>query len=154
LAEQDRSRWDAARIDEGVSIVTSTLGRGPVGPYQLQAAIAAVHDEAPSTEKTDWPQILALYEVLERASPGPMVTLNRAVALAMVQGPQAGLELLTELGRDDRMARHHRLESVRAHLLELAGDREAARESFRRAAGMTASLPEQHYLALRAARLE
>ena len=154
LAEQDRDRWDAAKIEEGVAIVTATLGTAPVGPYQLQAAITAVHDEAPSTEKTDWPQILALYEVLERVSPGPVVTLNRAVALAMVHGPRAGLELLGELDKDERMAQNHRLESVRAHLLELAGDPDAARQSFRRAAGMTASLPEQHYLASRAARLE
>jgi RNA polymerase sigma factor (sigma-70 family) len=154
LAEQDRGLWDAARIGEGVAIVTGTLGTTPIGPYQLQAAIAAVHDEAASTEKTDWPQILALYEVLERVSPGPIVTLNRAVALSMVHGPRAGLELLDKLAGDDRMAQNHRLESVRAHLLELAGEPDAARESFRRAAGMTASLPEQHYLALRAARLE
>lgn len=154
LTEQDRARWDSARIEEGVAIVTATLGSAPIGPYQLQAAIAAVHDEAPSAEKTDWPQILALYEMLEQVSPGPVVTLNRAVAVAMVHGPRAGLELLDELAKDYRMAHNHRLESVRAHLLELAGDPDAARESFRRAAGMTASLPEQHYLALRAARLE
>ena len=154
LAEQDRTRWDAGRIAEGVAIITATLGTAPVGPYQLQAAIAAVHDEAPSTEKTDWPQILALYEVLERAWPGPVVTLNRAVAVAMVHGPRAGLELLQVLAQDERMAQNHRLESVRAHLLELAGDRTSARAAFRRAAGLTASLPEQHYLALRADRLE
>jgi RNA polymerase sigma factor (sigma-70 family) len=154
LAEQDRTRWDAGQIGEGVAIITATLGRAPAGPYQLQAAIAAVHDEAPSTGKTDWPQILALYQVLEQVSPGPVVTLNRAVAVAMVHGPRAGLELLATLAEDERMERHHRLESVRAHLLELAGDREAARAAFRRAAGMTASLPEQHYLALRADRLE
>ena len=153
LAEQDRTRWDAARIAEGVAIVSGTLGTAPIGPYQVQAAIAAVHDEAPSTEKTDWKQVLELYQVLERVSPGPVVTLNRAVAVAMVHGPRAGLELLGELDRDERMTQNHRLESVRAHLLELAGDPGAARESFRRAAAMTASLPEQHYLSLRAARL-
>jgi predicted RNA polymerase sigma factor len=153
LDEQDRGLWDQDLIGEAVTIVTGVLGRGPIGPYQLQAAIAAVHDEAPSTAATDWPQILALYEVLERVSPGPVVTLNRAVAVAMVDGPRAGLELLEELGRDERMVTHHRLESVRAHLLELAGDREAARASFRRAADLTATRPEQDYLTRRAARL-
>src|SRR5205807_7034972 len=128
-------------------------GQVPIGPYQLQAAIAAVHDEAPSGDATDWPQILALYEVLERVSPGPVVTLNRAVALAMVYGPKAGLALLGTLDADERMAHTHRLESVRAHLLERAGDTVAARESYLRAARMTASVPEQRYLALRAARL-
>jgi predicted RNA polymerase sigma factor len=120
----------------------------------MQAAIAAVHDEAPSASETDWPQILALYDVLERVSPGPVVTLNRAVALAMVQGPRAGLALLGTLDEDQRMTRNHRLESVRAHLLELAGDLTAARESYQRAAGMSTSVPEQRYLALRAARLD
>jgi predicted RNA polymerase sigma factor len=153
LAEQRRERWNAAQIEEGVALITRTLGRGPVGPYQLQAAIAAVHDEAPSAEETDWPQILALYEVLERVSPGPVVTLNRAVAVAMVHGPRAGLALLATLEADDRMTRSHRLDAVRAHLLELAGEPAAARESYRRAAKMTASIPEQRYLALRAARL-
>jgi len=153
LGEQRRDLWDAARIEEGVALVTRTLGTGPIGPYQLQAAIAAVHDEAPSAEETDWPQILALYEVLEQVSPGPVVTLNRAVAVAMVDGPRAGLALLGTLDADDRMTQSHRLEAVRGHLLELAGDVVAARESYRRAARMTASVPEQRYLALRAARL-
>jgi predicted RNA polymerase sigma factor len=153
LAEQRRDRWDAAQIEEGVALLNRTLGTSPVGPYQLQAAIAAVHDEAPSAEETDWPQILALYEVLEQVSPGPVVTLNRAVALAMVDGPRAGLALLGTLDADERMAQSHRLEAVRAHLLELAGDLDAAREAYRKAARMTASLPEQRYLALRAARL-
>jgi predicted RNA polymerase sigma factor len=112
-----------------------------------------VHDEAASAEETDWPQILALYEVLERVSPGPVVTLNRAVAVAMVDGPRAGLALLGTLDSDDRMTRNHRVQAVRAHLLELAGDPAAARDSYLRAARMTASLPEQRYLALRAARL-
>ncbi|MDQ6722134.1 MAG: RNA polymerase sigma factor, partial [Candidatus Dormibacteraeota bacterium] len=125
----------------------------PVGPYQMQAAIAAVHDEAPSAKETDWPQILALYEVLERVSPGPVVTLNRAVAVAMVNGPRAGLALLGTLDNDHRMAYNHRLEAVRGHLLELAGEPVAARESYLRAVRMTASLPEQRHLALRAARL-
>jgi RNA polymerase sigma factor (sigma-70 family) len=153
LAEQKRELWNAEQIAEGIEIVSSTLGAGRIGPYQLQAAIAAVHDEAPTAEETDWPQILALYEVLEALSPGPVVTLNRAVALAMVEGPPAGLALLGTLDADERMKRNHRLESVRGHLLELAGDTAAARDSYQRAARMTASVPEQHYLALRAARL-
>ncbi|HEU4355241.1 MAG TPA: DUF6596 domain-containing protein [Actinomycetota bacterium] len=153
LADQRRELWDRAQIDEGLTIVTRTLGAGPVGPYQLQAAIAAVHDEAPSAEATDWPQILALYDVLERISPGPMVTLNRAVALAMVDGPRAGLALLGTLDEDERMEQTHRLDAVRAHLLERAGDLPAAREAYLRAARRTASLPEQRYLSLRATRL-
>jgi len=154
LAEQRRDLWSATKIEEGVALISRTLGTAPIGPYQLQAAIAAVHDEAPSAEQTDWPQILALYEVLEQVSPGPVVTLNRAVAVAMVHGPRAGLALLGTLDTDDRMAHTHRLEAVRGHLLEVAGDAVAARESYRRAARMTASLPEQRYLALRAARLD
>jgi predicted RNA polymerase sigma factor len=154
LADQDRELWDRELIEEGVSIVTGTLGTAPIGPYQVQAAIAAVHDEAPSTETTDWAQILALYETLERISPGPVVTLNRAVAVAMVRGPRAGLELLGELDQDERMTQNHRLASVRAHLLELAGDPAGARASFRRAAQLTASLPEQQYLTRRAAALD
>ena len=153
LAEQDRDLWNADQIDEGVSLITATLGKAPIGPYQLQAAIAAIHDEATSAEETDWQQILALYEVLEQVSPGPVVTLNRAVAVAMVDGPSAGLALLGTLDTDDRMRHTHRLEAVRGHLLELAGDPVAARESYRLAARMTASIPEQRYLALRAARL-
>jgi RNA polymerase sigma factor (sigma-70 family) len=153
LAEQRRDLWNRAQIEEGVTLLTATLGKGTTGPYQVQAAIAAVHDEAASADETDWPQILALYEVLERVSPGPVVTLNRAVAVAMVDGPRAGLALLGTLDGDDRMARNHRLEAVRAHLLELAGNAAAARESYLRAARMTASIPEQRYLALRAARL-
>jgi RNA polymerase sigma factor (sigma-70 family) len=150
LAEQDRSRWDRAAIAEGVALVEDALATKPVGPYQLQAAIAAVHAEAPSAEETDWPQVLALYEVLERVSPGPMVTLNRAVAVAMVRGPQAGLELLDAL---DELAGHYRLDAVRGHLLEMAGDRAAAREAYARAARGTTSLPEQRYLEQRLARL-
>ena len=153
LAEQQRELWNATQIEEGVALVTRALGKTPIGPYQLQAAIAAVHDEAPSAAETDWAQILALYEVLERVSPGPVVTLNRAVAVAMVNGPRAGLALLGTLDADERMAHTHRLEAVRGHLLELAGDTVAARESYQRAARMTASIPEQRYLALRAARL-
>ena len=122
LAEQRRELWNATQIAEGVSLMTGTLGSTPVGPYQLQAAIAAIHDEAPTAEATDWPQILALYEVLERVSPGPVVTLNRAVAVAMVHGPRAGLALLGTIEADDRMTQTHRLDAVRGHLLEMAGD--------------------------------
>jgi RNA polymerase sigma factor (sigma-70 family) len=153
LAEQDRSRWDAGAIAEGVALVTGTLARAPLGPYQLQAAIAAVHDEAARAEDTDWRQILVLYELLERVAPSPVVTLNHAVAVAMVRGPRAGLDLLATLDGDDRLAGHHRLDAVRAHLLELAGDRAAAREHYRAAARATTSLPEQRYLESRAARL-
>jgi RNA polymerase sigma factor (sigma-70 family) len=153
LAEQQRDLWNAAEIEEGIALLSRTLGRLPIGPYQVQAAIAAVHDEAPSAEETDWPQILALYDVLDVVSPGPVVTLNRAVAVAMVDGPRAGLALLGTLDGDERMAHTHRLEAVRAHLLELAGDSVAARESYQRAARMTASVAEQRYLALQAAKL-
>ena len=153
LAEQDRSRWDRRLIEEGVGLISRTLGRGPVGPYQLQAAIAAVHDEAATAADTDWPQILALYDVLTRVSPGPVVTLNRAVAVAMVHGPLAGLAELGTLDGDERIARGHRLDAVRAHLLEMSGDRAGAVAAYRRAAKRAASIPEQHYLALQAARL-
>jgi RNA polymerase sigma factor (sigma-70 family) len=153
LAEQDRSRWDSALVAEGVALITATLGRAAAGPYQLQAAIAAVHDEAATDADTDWPQILALYDVLERVSPGPIVTLNRAVAVARVHGPRAGLAILGTLDGDDRLAQTHRLDAVRGHLLELAGDLPAARECYQRAARRTGSLPEQRYLELRAARL-
>ncbi|WP_344748286.1 RNA polymerase sigma factor [Streptosporangium vulgare] len=153
LAEQDRSLWNGTSIAEGVALVTGALVRAPLGPYQLQAAIAAVHAEAARAEETDWPQILALYRLLERLAPNPMVTLNHAVALAMVEGPGAGLDLLKTLEADDRMAGHHRLHAVRAHLLETAGDREAARAGYREAARRTTSLPEQRYLEGRAARL-
>jgi predicted RNA polymerase sigma factor len=153
LAEQDRARWDTAAIAEGQALLTRTLGAGPVGPYQIQAAIAAVHDEAPQAEQTDWPQILALYDVLAQVAPGPVVTLSRAVAVAMVHGPIAGLALLGTLDADDQMAHTHRLEAVRAHLLEQSGDPHAARDCYLRAARMTASLPEQRYLTRRAALL-
>ncbi|GAA0991758.1 sigma factor-like helix-turn-helix DNA-binding protein [Acrocarpospora macrocephala] len=151
MAEQDRSRWDAGLITEGVRLISDALPRGATGPYQLQAAIAAVHDEAESAETTDWPQIMALYGVLLRISPNPMVALNHAVAVAMVHGPQAGLTLLADL--DDRLADDHRLHAVRAHLLEMAGDRTAARECYLAAARRTMSLPQQRYLHARAARL-
>jgi RNA polymerase sigma factor (sigma-70 family) len=153
LAEQDRELWGAEPIQEGLALVTGALAQAPLGPYQLQAAIAAVHAEAARAEDTDWPQIVALYELLERISPNPMVTLNHAVAVAMVRGPEAALELLGTLERDDRIAGHHRLDAVRAHLLEMAGDLDAARSSYRAAARRTTSLPEQRYLEDRAARL-
>ena len=153
LAEQDRTRWNARCIEEGVALVTDALARTPLGPYQLQAAIAAVHDEAARASDTDWPQILVLYELLERISPNPMVTLNHAVAVAMVKGPQSGLELLGSLDDDRRLAEHHRLDAVRAHLLEMAGDRAAARSSYQRAARRTTSLAERRYLDARANRL-
>jgi RNA polymerase sigma factor (sigma-70 family) len=153
LAEQDRGRWDRESIKEGVALVTEALARAPLGPYQVQAAIAAVHGEAARAEDTDWPQILALYQVLERLAPNPMVTLNHAVAAAMVQGPRAGLDLLAPLEADERLARHHRLHAVRAHLLELAGRSAAARDGYLTAARLTTSLPEQRYLQDRAARL-
>jgi RNA polymerase sigma factor (sigma-70 family) len=153
LAEQDRSKWNQEPIREGIALVTSALQHAAVGPYQLQAAIAAVHAEAPRAEDTDWPQILALYQLLERVSPNPMVTLNHAVAVAMVRGPQEGLELLASLDADHRVAGHHRLDAVRAHLLEMTGDRAAARVSYQRAARRTTSLPERRYLESRAAAL-
>jgi RNA polymerase sigma factor (sigma-70 family) len=153
LAEQRRALWDTAQIEEGVALLTQTLGRSPAGPYQLQAAIAAVHDEAATAEDTDWPQILALYSVLEHVSPGPVVALNRAVAVAMVDGPRAGLAVLDTLQGEASMAHTHRLEAVRGHLLELAGDAAGARASYRRAARMTKSVAEQRYLALQAAKL-
>ncbi|PCC75383.1 RNA polymerase, sigma subunit, ECF family [Nannocystis exedens] len=153
LDEQDRSRWDRAAIAEGVALISATLPRGQVGPYQLQAAISALHDEAPRAEDTDWPQILALYGVLLHMADNPMVRLNHAIATAMVHGPEAGLRLLASLDGDARMAGHHRLEAVRAHLLERAGEVAAAIAGYRRAAGRTASLPERDYLLGRAARL-
>ena len=153
MAEQDRSRWNAGHIAEGVALITGALPKGVPGPYQLQAAIAAIHDEAPSAEATDWPQIEALYELLMRTSDNPVVALNHLVAVAMARGAHAGLELLAKLGADERIAGDHRLHAVRAHLLEMAGDRVAARESYQAAALRTASLPQQRYLHARAARL-
>lgn len=153
LAEQDRSRWDRAAITEGVALVSDALTRTPLGPYQLRAAIAAVHDEAASDADTDWAEILALYEVLMRLVPGPVERLGHAVAVAMVHGPREALALLAALDEDDRLAGHHRLEAVRAHLLEMAGDRAAARAAYAKAAGLTLSLPERRYLQSRAARI-
>ncbi|HEY0480622.1 MAG TPA: DUF6596 domain-containing protein [Kofleriaceae bacterium] len=153
LDEQDRGRWDREAIADGVALLTATLSRGAVGAYQLQAAIAAVHDEAARVEDTDWAQILALYGLLERMTDNPMVSLNRAIAAAMVHGPAAGLALLAELDGDARLAGHHRLDAVRGHLHELAGDRDAAIAHYRAAADRTTSVPEQNYLRMRAARL-
>jgi RNA polymerase sigma factor (sigma-70 family) len=153
LAEQDRGRWDTDAIAEGTALITATLASAPIGPYQLQAAIAAVHDEAARAEDTDWVQILGLYELLRSMAPGPMVTLNRIVALAMVLGPEAGLRQLDEAEPDPALAGHHRVHAVRAHLLDLAGDRQAARLQYQLAARRTLSIPEQRYLESRAARL-
>ena len=153
LAEQDRTLWDADAIAEGVSLITGSLATTPLGPYQVQAAIAAVHDEAARVEDTDWPQILALYGLLDRVAPSPMVTLNRAVAVAMVQGPRAGLDLVDTLTTDGGVSTSHRIDSVRAHLLEMAGDHRAARVGYRNAARRTTSLPERRHLLARAARL-
>jgi RNA polymerase sigma factor (sigma-70 family) len=153
LMQQDRSRWDAQQIAEGIALLSRTLPQGAVGPYQLQAAIAAVHDEAAKAEDTDWPQILALYELLKRMSDNPMVSLNYAIAAAMVNGPTKGLELVDALEADTRLADHHRLDAVRAHLLELAGDHMAAIRHYRAAAGKTGNLPERNYLLTQAARL-
>jgi RNA polymerase sigma factor (sigma-70 family) len=153
LDEQDRTLWDADAIAEGVALLSATLPRGAVGPYQLQAAIAAVHDEASSTDSTDWAEILGLYGLLQRMSDNPMVTLNHAIATAMVHGPAAGLQRLDALARDPRLAGHHRVDAVRAHLLERAGDREGASAHFQRAAERTTSTAERSYLLTRAARL-
>ncbi|MGW4408101.1 RNA polymerase sigma factor [Nonomuraea sp. NPDC004702] len=153
LTEQDRSSWDRRLIEEGVELVSKALATSALGPYQLQAAIAAVHDEAPTAAETDWPQILALYGVLAGLEDNPVVRLNQAVAAAMVHGPRAGLDLLDGLAADDRLAGHHRLAAVRAHLLEMEGDAEGAALAFREAARRTLSLPEQRYLEGKAARL-
>jgi len=153
LAEQDRRRWDAQAIAEGITLITETLASAPIGPYQLQAAIAAVHDEAARAEDTDWRQILGLYELLHSSAPGPMVTLNRIVAVAMVHGPRAGLRELAAAEADPGLAGHHRVDAVRAHLLDIAGDQSAARAYYQLAARRTLSVPEQRYLESRAAQL-
>jgi len=153
LTKQDRTLWDQAEISEGVALLTAALSNGSIGLYQLQAAIAAVHDEAVRAEDTDWPQILALYELLKRISDNPMVILNHAIAAAMVHGPSKGLELLITLDSDTRIANHHRLDAVRAHLLEMAGDHQAAITHYRIAASRTTSIPERNYLITQAARL-
>lgn len=154
MADQDRTRWRADLIAEGVALLSRVLRRGNPGPYQLQAAIAAVHDEAPSAGQTDWRQVVALYELLMRLSDNPVVALNHAVAVAMVRGPGAGLELLATLAGDARLAGDHRLHAVRAHLLEMAGDRAAAREAYLTAARMTDNLAQQRYLNERAGRCD
>jgi RNA polymerase sigma factor (sigma-70 family) len=153
LDEQDRARWDREAIAEGVALAASALSKGAVREYQLQAAIAAVHDEAERAEDTDWPQILALYGMLQRLSDNPMVALNLAIATAMVHGPTAGLALLEPLEGDRRLQGNHRLDAVRGHLLERVGDNEGARAAYHRAAGRTTSLPERNYLVMKAARL-
>jgi RNA polymerase sigma factor (sigma-70 family) len=153
LQKQDRGLWDQDLIAEGVALISATLPRGAVGPYQLQAAVAAVHDEAATADDTDWPQILALYQVLERMSDNPMVRLNRAIATATVRGPDAGLELLADLEGDRRLRDRHRFEAVRAHLLEMAGDPEAALERFRAAAERATNIPERDYLLAQVVRL-
>jgi RNA polymerase sigma factor (sigma-70 family) len=153
LARQDRALWNRDAIAEGIALVTATLSQGSIGAYQLQAAIAAVHDEAESADETDWPQILALYDVLGRISDNPMVALNQAIAAAMVHGAQVGLARLDALDADGRLAGHHRLDAVRAHLLELSGDRRGAITRYLAAAAKTASVPEKNYLTTQAARL-
>jgi RNA polymerase sigma factor (sigma-70 family) len=153
LDKQDRSLWDRTQIAEGVALISAALTRGAVGPYQLQAAIAAVHDEAATASDTDWPQILALYSVLKRMADNPMVTLNHAVAVAMVHGPEEGLRLIAELDATGRLRDHHRLHAVRGHLLEMAEEFIGAIENYQAAAARTASLPERNYLLAQAARL-
>jgi RNA polymerase sigma factor (sigma-70 family) len=153
LPRQDRSTWNREAIAEGTALLTGALSKGRVGPYQLQAAVAAIHDEAPRHEDTDWPQIAALYALLERMSDNPMVTLNRAIAVAMVQGPAAGLEMLDALAADGRLAGTHRLDAVRGHLLELAGDRDGAVRHYLAAANRTTNTAERNYLLTQAAAL-
>jgi RNA polymerase sigma factor (sigma-70 family) len=153
LDEQNRGLWDHARISEGARLISSAFGSGPIGPYQVQAAIASLHDEAATVHATDWPQIAALYGALMTLEDNPMVALNHAIAVAMVDGPARGLALLADLERDARIANHYRLDAVRGHLCERAGDLPAAIAHFRRAASKTTSVPEQHYLRMKAARL-
>ncbi|HLV85330.1 MAG TPA: RNA polymerase sigma factor [Candidatus Sulfotelmatobacter sp.] len=153
LDKQDRTLWDRAEIAEGTALLTMALSKGAVGLYQLQAAIAAVHDEAERVEDTDWPQIMALYELLKRVAPSPMVTLNHAIAAAMVNGPAKGLELLETLDNDARLSGHYRLDAVRGHLYEKMGNHEAAIQHYRLAAARTTSMPERNYLMTQAARL-
>jgi predicted RNA polymerase sigma factor len=153
LDEQDRALWDSAFIQEGTALIESAMGKGRIGPYQLQAAIAALHDEAPSTERTDWAQIDALYGLLERMSDNPMVSLNRAVATAMVEGADAGLRAVDKIAKDERLKGSYRIHAVRAHLYERAGKFALALENYRLAAEGTASLPERNYLLGKAARV-
>jgi len=153
LDEQNRALWDHALIAEGVALVSRSLSRGPVGSYTVQAAIAAVHDEAAAPEDTEWAQIVALYDVLLSISENPMVALNRAIAVAMVEGPARGLELIGDLDNDARIAGHYRLDAVRGHLYEMSGSPERAVAHYRAAAERTTSLPERNYLTMKAARL-
>ncbi|MFI9816798.1 RNA polymerase sigma factor [Saccharothrix variisporea] len=153
LDEQDRSKWDRALVEEGTELAKASLAGSALGPYQLQAAIAATHADAATAAETNWAQVHALYLILERVAPNPMVTLNRAIALAEVKGAEAGLALLSTLDCDDRLAGHHRLLSVRAHLLEKGGDLVGARENYRAAAKATASLAERRYLEGKAGRI-
>jgi RNA polymerase sigma factor (sigma-70 family) len=153
LDKQDRTLWNPSAIAEGVALISATLSKGAIGPYQLQAAIAAVHDEAKTSADTDWPQILALYGLLKRMSDNPMVALNHAIAAGMVHGPRAGLELLKALDTDERLAGHYRIDAVRAHLLERAGDHEAAIEYYRAAANRTTNTAERDYLIAQAVRV-
>jgi len=153
LDEQDRSLWNDELIEEGSELISKTFAKGDIGSYQLQAAIAAIHDVADSTEETNWNQILAFYGLLEQLSDNPMVSLNRAIAAAMVKGPETGLEMLDVLDKDPRIAGHYRLDAVRAHLLERSGDHEAAVTHYRSAAERTTSTPERNYLITKAARL-
>ncbi len=154
LADQDRTRWNRAAITEGVALVSEALPRGHLGPYQLQAAIAAVHDEASTAADTDWPEILGLYDLLMRLAPSPVVSLNHAVALAMVHGPETGLEQLAELDVEGGLVGNHRLDAARAHLLEMAGDRAGAFAAYQAAAAGTLYVPERRYLQLKAAGLQ
>ena len=153
LPEQDRTLWDREAMAEGTALISAALSKGRVGPYQLQAAIAALHDEAARVEDTDWPQIAGLYGLLMRISDNPMVALNQAIAVAMVEGPTAGLARLAALERDTRLAGHYRLDAVRGHMHEMAGDRAAAVAHYQAAAAKTASVPERNYLVIKAARL-
>jgi RNA polymerase sigma factor (sigma-70 family) len=153
LAKQDRTLWDQSDISEGIALITAALSKGSISAYQLQAAVAAVHAEAARVEETDWPQILTLYELLKRMSDNPMVALNHAVAAAMVRGPAAGLTLLLDLDQDGRLAGHHRLDAVRAYLLEISGDSVGAIAHYKLAAERTTSLPERYYLLTQIARL-
>lgn len=153
MAEQDRTLWNAASVREGVALLTSAVAHHNPGPYQVQAAIAALHDEAPTAETTDWRQIRALYDVLLRSSDNPVVALNHVVAVAMDEGPAAGRARLSALAADPRMAEHPRFHAVRAHLLEMSGEHDEARAAYREAAGRSTSRPQQRYLIARAARL-
>lgn len=153
MEDQDRTRWHADAITEGVTLITDALPRGVPGPYQLQAAIAALHDEASTYNATDWPQIMLLYERLLLLVDNPIIALNHAVAVAMALGPHAGLKLVDELDTDDRLAGDHRLHAVRAHLREMSGDTAAARDSYIRAAQQTTNVPTQRYLYARVARI-